>query len=257
MTKSDIAIYGYTLLPKSVTMASYKFLLVDSLIMYRGFFVSLFVTGVGTLLCLVFTASLAYGLSKKYLPHRNKITTVVLVTMFFSGGLIPQYLLVSSLGLLDSLWALIIPVLISPWYMFLMRNFFMAIPREVEESAYMDGANDAVVLGKIVIPLSLAPLATIGLFYAVGHWNSWFNAAIYLNTHDKWPMMLILREMIASLDFKNVTVSTNDLLENQMNLTQEGVKSAAILLTALPIMCVYPFIQKYFVRGVIVGSLKG
>ncbi|MBO9608037.1 MAG: carbohydrate ABC transporter permease [Paenibacillaceae bacterium] len=255
MSNEDIARYGYTLLPKNIVFYSYKYLLVDNTFIYRGFAVSVFVTVIGTLCNLLFTCSLAYALSKKYLPWRNGMTIYVLITMFFSGGLIPAYLLVINLGMKDSLWALIIPGLISPWYMFLMRNFFMEIPREVEESAYIDGANDIVVLSRIIIPMSLPSMATIGLFYAVSHWNSWFSAAIYLNSHGKWPLQLMLREMITSFDMG--AGDQSQALEWMRLIPKEGVKAAAILIVSLPIICVYPFLQKYFVKGMTVGSLKG
>lgn len=257
MSNEGILKYGYTLFPREIAFYSYKYLLVDNVFIYKGLAISVLVTLAGTFFCLLFTCTLAYGLSKKYLPYRGVLTVAVLATMFFSGGLIPSYLLVTNIGLRDSLWALILPGLISPWYMFLMRNFFMDIPQEVEESAQMDGANEVGILLKIIIPMSLPSMATIGLFYAVGHWNSWFSAAIFINTQDKWPLQLILRGMLANLDLAALGKNPAMVSEWMKNMPKEGVKAAATLLTALPIVCVYPFIQKYFVKGMMVGSVKG
>ncbi|MBP1997005.1 carbohydrate ABC transporter permease [Paenibacillus eucommiae] len=257
MSNEAILKYGYTLFPREIALYSYKYLLVENVFIYKGLAISVLVTLVGTFFCLLFTCTMAYGLSKKYLPYRSVLTMAVLITMFFSGGLIPSYLLVTNIGLRDSLWALILPALISPWYMFLMRNFFMDIPQEVEESAQMDGANEIGILIKIIVPMSLPSMATIGLFYAVGHWNSWFSAAIYLSTQDKWPLQLILRGMLANLDLAALGKNPAMAFEWMKNMPKEGVKAAATLLTALPIVCVYPFIQKYFVKGMLVGSVKG
>lgn len=256
MSNDAIMRYGYTLIPKEIVFYAYHFLLVENSFIYKGLLISIIVAVAGTLLCLLFTCCLAYGLSKKYLPHRKAITLIVLITMFFSGGLIPHYLLVINLGLRDSLWSLILPGLVSPWYMFLMRNFFMEIPQEVEESAQIDGANELRILWKIVIPMSIPTIATIGLFYMVGHWNSWFSASIFLNSQAKWPLQLILKGIITSLDFAQ-NGDSSQALDRMIKMPRESVKAAATLITALPIICVYPFIQKYFVKGLLVGSVKG
>jgi len=257
MSNEAILKYGYTLIPREFALYSYKYLLVENLFVYKGLAVSVLITVAGTFFCLVFTCSMAYALSKKYLPYRNYFTLGVLVTMFFSGGLIPSYLLVTNLGLRDSYWSLILPALVSPWYMLLMRNFFMDIPQDVEESAQIDGANDVGVLLRIILPMSLPSMATIGLFYAVGHWNSWFSAAIYISSQEKWPLQLILRGMLAHLDLAALGKNPAMASEWMKNMPKEGVKAAATLITMLPIVCVYPFIQKYFVKGMMVGSIKG
>ncbi|WP_235885541.1 carbohydrate ABC transporter permease [Paenibacillus cymbidii] len=261
MTSDDILKYGYTFIPKHIVADAYQYLLVEETFVWKGFAVTLFVAAAGTFLSLLFTSSLAYGLSKKYLPYRGPLTIFVLVTMFFSGGLIPSYLLLTNLGLKDSLWVLIIPVLISQWNMFLMRNFFMELPGEIEESASIDGANQVTILFRVILPISLPVLATIGLFYAVAYWNSWFTASIYIHSQHKWPLQLILRQMIVSLDVTTMAGASegggsrsDTLLEN---VPKEAVKAATIMISSLPIMCVYPFIQKYFVKGITVGSLKG
>ncbi|WP_127583335.1 carbohydrate ABC transporter permease [Paenibacillus koleovorans] len=257
MSHEDILLHGYTLFPKHVVFSSYKYLLFESTFLYRGFANTFFITIVGTFCCLLFTSSLAYGLSKKYLPYRNIFTLLLIITMFFGGGLIPSYLLVTSLGLKNSLWAIIVPALISPWYMFLMRNFFMEIPGEVEESARMDGANDFMILFRIILPMSMPALATIGLFYAVEFWNTWFSSSIYLNSTDKWPVQLILKQMLTMLELNDLDANASQSADSISSLSKDGVKAAAIIITSLPIICVYPFIQKYFVKGLMVGSVKG
>ncbi len=252
----DIVKYGLSLFPKRVVFDSYKFLLVENYYIYQGVLTSVFITVAGTSLSLIFTSTLSYGLSKKYLPYRNKITLFVFFTMIFSGGLIPTYMLVTGLGMRNSLLACFIPTIINPWFMFIMRNFFMELPHELEESAIVDGANPFIIFLKIFIPLSLPALATIGLFYAVAYWNSWFPAAIYLTSKDKWPMQLILRDMISSLDIKAMMGGAE--LDNILwNMPKESIKAAAIMITSLPIICIYPFAQKYFVKGVLIGSVKG
>jgi putative aldouronate transport system permease protein len=214
---------------------------------------SVFRTVVGTLMTLVFLSIGAYPLSKKYLPHRNFYTMFIIVTMFFSGGLIPSYLLIKSLNLIDSLWVLVIPGLISSFNLLILRNFFMGIPEELEDSARIDGANELRILFSLVIPLSKPVLATLALWTAVGHWNAWFDALLYMQDPGKVVLQLYLRRLVITNE------GTGDALlsipvEEQPH---ETLKAAVIMFTALPILMVYPFLQKYFVKGVMVGSLKG
>lgn len=255
MRSDDIVKYGYTLFPKTVTFDAYKYLLFKNYSMLRGFLNSVFVTVVGTFLNLLVTSTFAYGLSKKKMPFRNALTTMVFITMIFNGGLIPSYLLITGIGLKDSYFALIIPVLINTWNMLILRNFFAQIPDSLEESANIDGANDFIIFTRIILPLSKASIATIGLFYAVEHWNSWFSASIYMTSQTKWPMQLLLREMLTALNTINEGGASFDEMAGV--LPKESVKSAAIVITLVPIMAVYPFLQKYFVKGVMVGSVKG
>jgi putative aldouronate transport system permease protein len=255
MRSDDIVKYGYTLLPKTVTFDAYKYLLFKNHSMLRGFLNSVLITVVGTFLNLLVTSTFAYGLSKKKMPFRNALTTMVFITMIFNGGLIPSYLLITGIGLKNSYFALIVPVLINTWNMLILRNFFAQIPDSLEESADIDGANDFVIFTRIILPLSKASIATIGLFYAVEHWNSWFSASIYMTNQAKWPMQLLLREMLTALNTINEGGASFDDMAGI--LPKESVKSAAIVITLVPIMAVYPFLQKYFVKGVMVGSVKG
>jgi putative aldouronate transport system permease protein len=214
-------------------------------------------TVAGTFLNLTLTIAGAYPLSRKKFYGKRVFTFFIAATMFFSGGLIPTYLVMRSYRLLNTFWIMILPGAINTWNLIIMRTFFQSIPDELEEAGVIDGCNDIQALFKIFLPLSLPSVMTIGMFYAVGHWNSWFNAFIYLRDYDRFPVQLWLR-MIVLQNQVNDIVSTNVVLDaNQENLISETIKYAVIIVTALPILCIYPFIQKYFVKGVMVGSIKG
>ncbi|MCI8623594.1 MAG: carbohydrate ABC transporter permease [Provencibacterium sp.] len=214
---------------------------------------TLFIVVVGTALNVIMTALAAYVLSRKSFYWKRILMFIIVFTMMFSGGLIPFYLVVRDLGLADTRMALILPTLISTYNLIIMRTSFAAIPVSLEESAKMDGATDFTVLFKIIIPLSMPVIAVMILFYGVGNWNSWFNAMIFLKTREKYPLQLILREIILS---SNTDSMTTDVSSADKELVTETVKYATIMVASLPIMCVYPFLQKYFVKGVMVGSLK-
>ena len=246
-------VYWY---PMGVNFDVYK-----SIFNYRMFMRSygntILYTVVGTLVNLAVTILCAYPLSRRELYGRGLITRLITATMFFGGGLIPTFLLVTSLGLRDSMWALILPGAISTYNMIVMRTTFMNLPSELHESAYLDGANDWTILLRIILPLSGAMLATITLFYAVGHWNSFFSALIYLDSREKYPLQLLLRNIViqgADTELLNYAGAAAD--SASMAVTQ-NYKYAAIVVAVAPILCVYPFIQKYFVKGVLIGSLKG
>jgi len=246
-------VYWY---PMGVNFEVYK-----SIFSYRMFMRSygntILYTVVGTLVNLAATILCAYPLSRRELYGRGLITRLITATMFFGGGLIPSFLLVTSLGLRDSMWALILPGAISTYNMIVMRTTFMNLPSELHESAYLDGANDWTILLRIILPLSGAMLATITLFYAVGHWNSFFSALIYLDSREKYPLQLLLRNIViqgADTELLNHAGAASDTAT--MAVTQ-NYKYAAIVVAVAPILCVYPFIQKYFVKGVLIGSLKG
>lgn len=252
MTKSEIVLKGFTFFPKQLTLAAYDYLFATNTMLINGYKISIFITIMGTVLSLFFTSTYAYVISKNYMPYKNILTLLAFITMLFSGGLVPTYILIVGLKLTNSVWSLILPVLISPWYMFIMRNFFMNIPSDIEEAAVIDGANDIRIWAQIVLPLSLPAIATIGLFYAVSIWNSWVTASIYITDINKQPLQLILRRMI-----------TEGTLEEQFGdesfqfVISQNIKAAAIMITSIPIIMVYPFIQKYFVKGVLVGAVKG
>lgn len=243
------------LFPKHVSLEAYETVFRSSIILI-GYYNTVFRTAIGTLLTVAVTAAMAYSLSKRALPGRNYIMTFVLITMFFSGGLIPTYLQVKRLGLVDTRWALILPVLTTAWYIILGRNFFLMIPSDVEDSAYVDGSGFVQTFVRIVIPLSLPILAVIGLFSAVRHWNAWFDALIYVRGRNKMVLQLILRRILVEA---RMTDSDMMLIDMDMvtKVTPESIRAATIMVAIGPIILVYPFVQKFFVKGIFVGSLKG
>ncbi len=210
----------------------------------------LYVT-VGVSINIILTTMGAYALSRKGYMFKRSITFLIIFTMYFSGGMIPNFLLVKQLGLYNSIWALVLPGAISVWNMIVMKTSFQAIPLSLEESARIDGANDFVILWKIFLPVSKATIAVMLLFYAVGHWNSWFNAMIYLRDRSKYPLQLIMREILISNSSSGNVIEDADTL-----FLQEVIKYATIVISTVPILCIYPFVQKYFMTGVMMGSLK-
>lgn len=242
------------LIPSQISFAAYKQLMKFPL-MKTGFISTIFVTAAGTCLNLFLLCISAYPLSKKNLKGRNAIMFFITFTMFFNGGMIPNYILVRNLHLINTYWSLILPGAISAYNLILMRNFVSAIPESLEESAVIDGANPIVVLMRIILPLSKPAIATFTLFHAVGHWNSYFNAILYLNDRDKWPLMLIVREMVID---SGTSMVQQGVMEGAQELAQPfTLKMAIIVMTILPIVCVYPFVQKYFMKGMLLGSVKG
>lgn len=211
------------------------------------------ITFVGTALNMLFTIMAAYPLSKARLKGRNVMLMAILFTMLFSGGLIPNFLLINTLGLVDSYWSLWLPALISAYNMFVMKSFLEGLPEELEESAAIDGASEFTILWRIILPLSKPVIAALTLFYAVGWWNSYMNVLIYIRSTDKLSLMVKLYQMID-------LVST-DLLRGegvlQALITPEGIRAAAVVFAIVPILCVYPFLQKHFIKGVLLGSIKG
>ena len=212
-------------------------------------------TVVGTIINLVMTVCGAYPLSRKRFYGRSVFTFFIAFTMFFGGGMIPTYLVIQAYGMVDTFWVMVIPTAISTWNMIIMRTFFQSIPDALEEAAIIDGCNDIQVLLRIILPLSSASIMTIGLFYAVDHWNRFMQGLIYLRDANRYPLQLILRQIV-------LQNQVNDLLSEGVSsdgtrLMAETVKYATIVVAVVPILCVYPFIQKYFVKGVMVGSIKG
>jgi len=250
---------AFILVPQAISFQAYRLLLAQGSIIYNAYLVTIFRTTVGTFLDLAMTSSLAYVLARKQLPGRTFLTLFVFLTMIFSGGLIPTFVLVGTLGLLNSVWSLILPGLINPWFLLIMRNFFMAIPAELEEAATVDGANPLTIFWKIVLPLSLPSIATIGLFYAVWHWNSWFDAAIFIRDQDKMPIQVILRSLLDQSQVFQSQIQDPALANADPRAVPPGpvLDAAMIVISTVPILVVYPFIQKYFVKGALIGSVKG
>jgi len=247
------ALSQITFLPSYFSLDSYSNVL-SSKYVYLGFMWSVIRTVVGTVVALLLGYHLAYVLSKRYLPNRTFWTTLLVFTMFFSGGMVPDYLLIKDLNLMNTVWALILPGAISAYNITIMRNFLMSLPDSLEESARIDGANDLTILYKIIFPLSMPILATVGLWTAVGHWNAWFDAMIYIRDNEKQVMQVVLRRIVLQGSNDMVTLYGEEV---DTSTTSETIKAAVTMVTTIPILCVYPFIQKYFVKGVMVGSLKG
>ena len=254
MTDIERSARPFGIIPQLWDFEGYRFIFSKESNVLNSYVVTISRTIIGSILNLVFTSFAAYVLSKKYYPLRKVMTIFFIFTMWFSGGLIPNFILVRSLGLMNTFWVYIFPGLISPWYMILLRNFFEQIPDSVEESAKIDGAGDFTILFKIILPLSGAALATIGLFYAVWHWNSWFDSMLYTSNRSLWTLQMLLREMVNNANLTNLLDSSAAV---EIQPPSESIKLATIVAATLPILCVYPFLQKYFVKGVMVGSVKG
>lgn len=256
-TERSLLATGYSLLPKGFTTKAYDMLFQTSQI-FDSYKVSIFVTLVGTLLSMIVTAMMAYPLSVKKLKYRGKISFFAYFTMLFNGGLVPTYMLISKyLGMRDSIWVMIIPVLVNPWNLFLLRNFFSAIPAELHESARMDGANDVRILWQIILPVSLPALATVSLFYAVAYWNQWFNAMLYIENSRLFPLQYLIMKMLRNIELMKQMSAQAGFAVDMSSLPSTTTKMATAIVTIGPIIIAYPFAQKYFTAGLIVGSVKG
>lgn len=255
LSKEEYNLRGIAI-PRHPTLENYRLMITSSTKIQNAYIVTILVTLTGTFIALMITAMLAYGLSKRNLPGKGFINTLLVITMFFSGGMIPTYMVIKALGLMNTLWALILPPSLSVWNTFVMRTFFREIPDALEESAWLDGADDFIIAFRIVFPLSKASFATIALFYAVGYWNEWYAALLYLNDVKMYPLQMALRDIIAqnaaALDVTKM--AGKGLTQAVPTVT---TKMTAIMVATLPILCVYPFVQKYFIKGMLVGSLKG
>ncbi|MBY0163739.1 carbohydrate ABC transporter permease [Cytobacillus firmus] len=250
---SDLAISrgDVGLWPVEFTLSNYAIVLNDTSV-WRSFMISVFVTVVGTGINLIATASLAYPLSRNEYRGRKVILMLVLITFIFSAPLIPNYLLIKSLNMLDTVWALIIPGAISAYNLFIMRSFFMNLPNEIIDSARIDGCGELRIISSIVLPLSKPVMATMGLFYAVAHWNSYSSALYYINSRKLFPLQVRLREIVITDQMGEMDTT----FENLANMSPEGIKMATIVIATLPIILVYPFLQKYFIKGMLIGSIK-
>lgn len=242
--------------PKEVTVEAYRKVFQNQDIV-KGFINTLKYTVVGTGINLLMTIMAAYPLSRRDLAGRNVIMAIFVFTMFFSGGMIPTYLLIKNLQMLDTFWAMVIPNTVSIFNIIIMRTFFAStIPRELEEAAVIDGCSNIQTLYKIVLPLSMPVIAVMVLFYAVGHWNSYFNALIYLSDRELFPLQLVLREILIQGQTDQMIQSTTESIVEQQ-LSVEGLKYAVLIVSNLPMLILYPFLQRYFVKGIMIGSIKG
>lgn len=253
MPETERAFRPFALIPHSLDFSAYQMLFEPGSSLLSAYRITILRTLVGTAVNLVLTASTAYVLSRKDYPLRGFVTSMMIFTMWFGGGLIPSYLVNRAYGLSNSFWVYIFPGAISAWNTMIMRNFFATIPDSLEESARIDGAHEMRILVAIILPLSKASLATIGLFYAVGHWNSWFDSMLYMTDRSKYTLQYMLRQILSA-------ASSSEMVESESIAYKpptEMMRMASIIATTVPILFVYPFLQKYFVKGVLVGSLKG
>ena len=249
---------GITFWPREFTTENYRAVLNDVMFI-KALTVTIGRTVIGTFLAMFFTTIYAYGMSKKYLKGKKIYMIISVITMYFSGGLIPLYLLVRSLGMIDSYAALVVPSLVGVYNMIILRTFFMGIPEEIEESAKLDGCNHIRTFFSIILPVSGPAIATISLFTAVYFWNEWFNAGIYINNAAKLPIQNYLMNVINSSNYAEQMAKLTGGIGNfsVTTVTSRSLQAATIMVATLPIVMVYPFVQKYFVKGVLVGSVKG
>ncbi len=241
------------LLPVGFSLESYKALLNDSRILLY-YWNTIKYAAVGTVIMLLTTSLMAYPLSITALRGRKLISVILTITMFFGGGLIPYYVTIMRLGLIDTFWVMVLPGAISAYNVIVFKTFFMSIPESLKESAFLDGAGYLRVLFSIVLPLSKAVLATFALFSIVGYWNDYLSALLYLRDDKKYPIQLLIRRLLVLMDYKDA--STAQLLKDFRSISSRTTKAAATIITVVPILCIYPFMQKYFAKGVLVGSIK-
>lgn len=252
-TEKELTERAFFIIPQTMSINAYKYIVQTGEI-FRGLRNSLYLTIFGTTVNMIFTTTFAYPLSKHHFKGRNLILNLVIVTMLFSGGMIPTFLVVKNLGLYNSFWALILLGAISPFNMIIVKNFFQEIPAELEEAGIIDGCSDLQIFLRIILPLSKPVIASIALFYAVGHWNDYFNAMIYLSDSAKETVQIVLRRIVLLAGGINAEIMDYAALGVPPD---KAVKMAATVVATVPILIVYPFVQKYFTKGVMVGAVKG
>lgn len=252
---NEAAQMGLMLWPKGFTLDSYLFVFKGPALL-RSYGVTIFITVVGTALNLFLTVTSAYVISRPDLPGRGALTVFVVITMLFSAGIIPGYMLIRNLGLLDSVWAMILPGAVSAFNVILMRNFFQELPESIVESARIDGASELRILAQVVVPLSGPAIATVGLFYAVAHWNELFRGIFYITDSTKWPLQVLLRSVVVMADLNELGMSNRDLY-GQLTVNQLTIRAATVMAAVVPIAALYPFLQRYFVKGIVLGAEKG
>ncbi len=256
--EKDILKYGYTLFPKSISFISYRILFLDANRILNAYKVTIFVTVVGTFFNLLINAMAGYVLSRKELKCRKFLSVYTIITMLFSGGMVPWYIVcVNYLHLKDKIIALIIPYLAYAWYILLLRNFFQSIPDEMHESAKIDGAREFTIFIKIMLPLAKPALATVGLFAALGYWNDWWLGLMLVDQTAKQPLQLLLRTIVSNVTFLQSSPNAAMMQQVSAAIPTEGIKMAVTIITIGPIILLYPFVQRYFVKGIMVGAVKG
>ena len=254
-TELSIKKYGFKLFPQDFTFDAYMLLLKDSTI-YKAYAVTIFVTVVGTVLAMLVTCMMAYPLSLRSVKFRNHVNFYVFFTLLFNGGLVTSYILITKyLGMKDTIWVLIIPSLLNPFNMFLLRNFFSSVDESLAESAKIDGANDIYIMFRIMLPVSMPAIASVSLFYALAFWNKWFEALLYISKPDLFPLQYLIKRLLDNADFARSLAGSANLSE--FEIPTITTRLATTVVTIGPIIFLYPFLQKFFVKGLLVGAIKG
>lgn len=254
----DILRHGYKLIPKKISLTAYEYIFKVPKQILQGYFISLSVTGVGTVLSLFVIAMIAYPLSRRDYKYRNPLAFYIFFTMLFNGGLVPWYILiVRYLHLKDTWWVLVLPYLVAPWFVLLLKTFFQQIPISIIESAKLDGASELRTFFTIVVPLSKPALAAIGLFILLRYWNDWWLPLLYIESENMVPLQYMLHRMMANIQFLTQQLRTTQMTIDISKLPNESARMAMCILAAGPMLFIFPFFQKYFVKGLTVGAIKG
>lgn len=253
-TQKELLLRGFVLFPREWSLDAYEYIF-STRTLVRSLLVTVYITVAGTLINILVTCLMAYPLARRDMDFRKPILMLIVFTMLFSGGMIPTFLVVKQLGMIDSYWALLIPGAVSAFNLIIIRNFFQQLPDGLEDAAKIDGCNDLGIFVRIVLPLSMPAIATFSLFYAVGHWNTFFSAVLYINDSSKWPIQVLLRQIVilASGGIGDSSAMNADFVPPP----EQSVKMAVIVVSTLPILLVYPFLQKHFAKGALLGSVKG
>lgn len=256
-SKSEATLYGYSLIPRSLTTAAYDALFANSRTIISGYRITLIVTTAGTVLSLLVNSMMGFVTSRKDLKFRKLLNFYVLFTMLFNGGMVSWYIICGIMGVRNTIWALILPMLAGPWYIFLFRNFFFSVPDALYESAKIDGAGDIRIFFQIYIRLATPVIATVGLFTALGYWNDWWHGLMLIENSAMWPLQMLLRTVISNLQFLQTMESSVQVQKMLATIPSDSVRMAMVIVTTGPIMLMYPFVQRYFVKGIMVGAVKG
>lgn len=257
-SEREIRDHGYQLIPHTFSLKAYQLLFLQPKFVLNAYMVSIIVTAVGTVFGLLFTAMLAYPISLKRFKFRKSLSFFVILTVMFSGGMVPWYIIcVKYLHLKDTLFALIIPSLVNGFNVFLIRNYFESIPDELHESAKIDGAGELTIFFRIILQLSTPVLATVGLFIALGYWNDWWLGIMLIDKTELQPLQILLRAIVSNINFLKASEAGARMIDPAQLIPSEGVKLATCIVTIGPVIFAYPFVQKYFVKGIMVGAVKG
>lgn len=257
-SEAEIVAHGYGLIPRKLDFTAYKILLNDMGRILNGYKISLFVTVVGTFLCVMVVSLAAWPISQDRVKYHNVLNFFVLFTMLFSGGMVPWFIVCRNmLHLTDTIWALILPYLANAWYIFLARNYYKSIPQELVEAAKIDGAGEYRIFFKIIFPLAKPIIATISLFACLNYWNDWWLGIMLIDDEKMQPLQLLLRTITSNIQFLSSSGNVNAIMQAADSIPSESIKMATCIVTIGPIILVYPFVQKYFVKGIMVGAVKG